>query len=116
MVTRLATGYLPKDASEASIQRSHDFSTVDASGTPIQSPKVISSTEVVFTMPEKTSMIVFWVDEPVWVDSKTGVGAAQGFLIPANIIIPMDISAGKSLFFIRQSVDASLQFYIPKLM
>lgn len=108
---------LRQDKNGRAIQKGTGGTTVDASETPKQSPQTVSNAEVELVVPVLCGQIVAKVTEKIWGDFKTGVSNSQGFSLDPdkNCMMTIDVEPGQSLYFIRDSTDASLEFFFVKV-
>lgn len=113
MARSVIKGEMDVDKNNNPIQKGSTFTTADGTGTPQQSPITVSDSEVEVIAPAKAAQIAFrTVDENIWIDSVTGVGSSQGFeVLATDGWILLDIKEGATIFMIRDSADAEVQFF-----
>lgn len=108
---------LKQDKHGAPIPKGTGGTTIDASSTPKQSPQTVSNTEVELVVPVLCGQLVIKSTEKVWVDFKTGAGSAQGFSLDPekNCMMVIDVEPAQVVYLIRDSADASVEFYFVRV-
>lgn len=107
----MGRGYLPKDSNGIPIQKAAVFSTLDGTGTPVQSPVTVSDSEVEIVVPNYGAEVIIHTNQDIWIDNVTGVANDQGAKIIADVYLKLSIEPGSSLFMIRDSADATVSLF-----
>ncbi len=107
--TALTQGLAP-DANGKPVQFGGSFVTVDATGTPIASPKTVSSSEIDFKVPANAIQMVISNNANALRIYET-TSSTSYYVLPAsssNFII--DCAKMTDIYMIRDSADVTVQF------
>lgn len=71
--------------------------------TEIQSPVALDTTEEEIEAPYNAVAMIIKTDDPIWIDTATGVGDDQGIDLVSDTYIQIPVRAGESIFLVAET-------------
>lgn len=104
-------GNLPKDGQRIAVQAGRAFQTNDITGTPLVSPKVVSTTAIPLLVPLNAYAVIFYATANDCRISEEATAAANYFVLKAGQQITLGCATMSTIYLLRDAgADATVQF------